>query len=114
LLKIPARPYHFYPFRFISEKFGNVLHGRRFIEALRAEGVPCSPGYGQQNKDGLIDEALNSKGYRRLFSEQRLKQWRDENVLPGNDQLAKEAVTFTQNILLGTSKDMDDIVNADY
>lgn len=103
--------YHFYPFRFISEKFGNVTRGR-FIEALRAEGVPCSPGYGQQNKDGLIDEALNSKGYRRLFSEQRLKQWRDENVLPGNDQLAKEAVTFTQNILLGTSKDMDDIVNA--
>jgi len=79
---------------------------------LRAEGVPCSPGYGQQNKDGLIEEALNSKGYKRLFSEQRLKQWREENVLPGNDQLAREAVTFTQNILLGTKSDMNDIINA--
>ncbi len=103
--------YHFYPFRFISEKFGNVSRSK-FIEALHAEGIPCSPGYGQQNKDGLIEEALNSKGYKRLFSEQRLNQWRDENVLPGNDQLAREAVTFTQNILLGTKSDMDDIVNA--
>jgi len=103
--------YHFYPFRFISEKFGNVSRAK-FIEALRAEGVPCNAGYGQQNKDGLIEEALNSNGYKRLFSEKRLNQWREENVLPGNDKLASEAVTFTQNILLGTKSDMDDIVNA--
>jgi dTDP-4-amino-4,6-dideoxygalactose transaminase len=103
--------YHFYPFRFISEKFGNVSRAK-FIEALRAEGVPCNAGYGQQNKDGLIEEALNSKGYKRLFSEKRLNQWREENVLPENDKLAREAVTFTQNILLGTKSDMDDIVNA--
>ena len=103
--------YHFYPFRFISEKFGNVSRAK-FIEALRAEGIPCNAGYGQQNKDGLIEEALNSKGYKRLFSEKRLNQWREENVLPGNDKLAREAVTFTQNILLGTKSDMDDIINA--
>jgi len=103
--------YHMYPFRFVSEKFGNVSR-EKFIEALRAEGVPCSSGYGQQNKDGLIEEAFNSKGYKRLFSEKRLKQWREENVLPGNDQLAREAVTFYQSILLGSKSDMDDIVNA--
>lgn len=103
--------YHMYPFRFVSEEFGNVSR-EKFIEALRAEGVPCSPGYGRQNHDGLIEEALNSRGYKRLFSGQRLKQWREENVLPGNDQLAKEAVTFYQSILLGTKSDMDDIVNA--
>lgn len=69
--------YHMYPFRFVSAEFGNVSR-TSFIEALRAEGIPCSSGYGQQNKDGLIEEALNSKGYKRLFSEQRLKQWREE------------------------------------
>jgi perosamine synthetase len=79
---------------------------------LRAEGVPCSSGYGKQNHDGLIEEALNSRGYKRLFSEKRLKQWREENVLPGNDQLTEEAVAFYQSILLGTKSDMDDIVNA--
>jgi dTDP-4-amino-4,6-dideoxygalactose transaminase len=103
--------YHMYPFRFVSEEFGDISRGK-FIEALRAEGIPCSSGYGRQNKDGLIEEALNSRGYKRLFSEQRLKRWREENVLPGNDQLAKEAVTFYQSLLLGSKSDMDDIVNA--
>ncbi|QGY47468.1 DegT/DnrJ/EryC1/StrS family aminotransferase [Maribellus comscasis] len=103
--------YHLYPFRFVSEEFGKVSR-EQFIKALRAEGVPCSSGYGRQNYDGLIEEALNSKGYKRLFSEQRLKQWREENVLPGNDQLADEAVIFSQRMLLGNKHDMDDIVNA--
>lgn len=103
--------YHMYPFRCVSVEFGGVPRAK-FMEALRAEGVPCSAGYGQQNKDGLIEEALNSKGYKRLFSEQRLTQWREENRLPGNDQLAREAVTFYQSILLGTKNDMDDIVKA--
>lgn len=103
--------YHMYPFRFISEQFDHVSR-EKFIQALRAEGIPCSAGYGEQNKDGLIEEALNSKGYKRLFSEKRLKQWREENHLPGNNQLAKEAVTFYQSILLGSKTDMDDIINS--
>ncbi|MBN1984883.1 MAG: DegT/DnrJ/EryC1/StrS family aminotransferase [Prolixibacteraceae bacterium] len=103
--------YHLYPFRFVSEQFGNVTR-EKFIAALRAEGIPCSAGYGRQNHDGLIEDALNSKGYKRLFSEQRLKQWREENILPGNDQLAKEAVIFSQSMLLENKTDMNDIVNA--
>jgi hypothetical protein len=79
---------------------------------LRAEGIPVNSGYGPQNKDGLIEEALASKGYKRIFGEKRLSQWREENVLPGNDQLCKEACTLYQNVLLGTQKDMDDIVDA--
>ena len=103
--------YHLYPFRYIKEKFNNVPR-EKFIQALNAEGIPCSTGYGKQNKDGLIEEQLTSKGYKRLFSEARLNQWREENVLPGNDQLCDQAVTFYQSILLGTKTDMDDIVNA--
>jgi perosamine synthetase len=103
--------YHLYPFRFLSEEFGNVTRAK-FLEALRAEGIPCSPGYGPQNKDGIIEEALNSKGYKRLFSESRLKLWREQNHLPGNDKLCREAVIFSQSMLLGTKKDMDDIINA--
>ena len=103
--------YHLYPFRFLSEEFGNVTRAK-FLEALRAEGIPCSPGYGPQNKDGIIEEALTSKGYKRLFSESRLKLWREQNHLPGNDQLCREAVIFSQSMLLGTRSDMDDIVNA--
>lgn len=103
--------YHLYPFRFVSEEFDGVTRDN-FIKAMRAEGISCSTGYGKQNYDGLIEEALNSKGYKRLFSEKRLNQWREENQLPGNDQLAEESVTFYQSMLLGTQSDMDDIVDA--
>jgi len=103
--------YHLYAFRYISKEFNNIPK-ERFIRALNAEGIPCGGGYGPQNKDGLIEEQLGSKGYKRLFSEARLKQWREENILPGNDKLCSEAVTFYQSILLGSISDMEDIVRA--
>ena len=79
---------------------------------MSSEGIPCGGGYGKQNKDGLFEEAFNSRGYKRLFPESRLRQWREENNLPGNDQLSDQAVTFSQSLLLGSKADMDDIVNA--
>jgi dTDP-4-amino-4,6-dideoxygalactose transaminase len=103
--------YHLYPFRYLKSHFNDVPKDK-FIRALNAEGIPCSGGYGMQNKDGLIEEALTSKAYRRLFPESRLKQWREENTLPGNDRLCSEAVTFSQSMLLGSRSDMDDIINA--
>jgi dTDP-4-amino-4,6-dideoxygalactose transaminase len=103
--------YHLYPFRYQKEAFNNVPRAK-FLDALNAEGVPCSGGYGPQNKDGLIEEALNSRGYQRLFSKERLDRYRKENLLPLNDQLCQEAVWFTQNFLLGTRQDMDDIADA--
>jgi perosamine synthetase len=103
--------YHLYPFRYQKEKFNNIPK-EKFLSALQAEGIPATSGYGKQNKDLLFEEAFNSRGYKRLFSEARLKQWRDENHLPGNDQVCDEAVGLYQSILLGSKSDMDDIVNA--
>jgi perosamine synthetase len=103
--------YHLYPFRYIKEKFNNVPK-EKFLKALSAEGIPVSSGYGPQNKDLLFEEAFNSRGYKRLFPESRLKQWREENHLPGNDQLCSEACAIYQSVLLGSRNDMDDIINA--
>jgi len=103
--------YHLYPFRYKKEYFNNVPRNR-FLSALRAEGIPCSGGYGPQNKDGLIEDALNSEGYKRLFSSRRLKRYREENHCPDNDQLCKEAVWFSQSMLLGTKRDMETIADA--
>ena len=100
-----------YPFRYLKEEFNNIPK-ETFLKALNAEGIPCSNGYGKQNKDGLIEEQLTSRGYRRLFTKSRLNQWREENVLPGNDQLCDEALTIYQSNLLGTKSDMDDIASA--
>ncbi len=104
--------YHLYPFRYKKEHFDN-LPRKKFLKALSAEGIPCSGGYGTQYNDGLMEEALKSKGYKRLFSEQRLNTYREElRNLPDNDQLTREAVWLFQNMLLGERKDMDDIIDA--
>lgn len=103
--------YHYYPFRYKKKYFNNAPK-KKFLEALKAEGIPCWGGYGPQNKHGLIQEALNSRGYKRLFSEERLRRFRAENHLPGNDQLCQEAVCFYQSMLLGNKRDMDDIATA--
>lgn len=103
--------YHLYPFRYVKEKFNNMPK-EKFIEALNAEGIPASGGYGKQNKDLLFEEAFNSRGYKRLFSDARLKEWRDKNHLPGNDQVCEQTIGLYQSILLGSKSDMDDIVNA--
>ncbi|MBA7625885.1 L-glutamine:2-deoxy-scyllo-inosose aminotransferase [subsurface metagenome] len=103
--------YHLYPFRYKKEHFNNVSRGR-FLSALRAEGIPCSGGYGPQYKDGLIEVALNSKNFKRSFSKARLNQYREQNHYPDNDQLCKEAVWLSQRLLLGIRKDIDDIANA--
>jgi len=104
--------YHLYPFRYKKEHFDG-LPRHKFMAALRAEGIPCGKGYGQQYFDGLIEEAITSKGYKRLYTKERLKRYRDElHSLPDNDQLTLEAVWFYQNMLLAERQDMDDIVNA--
>jgi len=103
--------YHLYPIRYKKEEFNNASRDT-FMKALSSEGIPSMKGYGKQNKDGLIEDALTSRGYKRLFGDRWLNSWREKNVLPGNDQLTEEAVAFYQSILLGSKKDMDDIVNA--
>ncbi len=103
--------YHLYPFRYRKEHFNNAPRSK-FLSALSAEGIPCSGGYGPQYRDGLIEVALNSKNFKRSFSEARLKRYRDELHYPGNDQLCQEAVWLSQSMLLTTKKDMDDIANA--
>ncbi|MDH4239185.1 MAG: DegT/DnrJ/EryC1/StrS family aminotransferase [Phycisphaerae bacterium] len=103
--------YHLYPFRYKKERFNNLSRDK-FLSALRAEGVPCSSGYGPQYRDGLVEAVLNSKNFKRSFTKERLDKYRKEIHYPDNDQLCKEAVWFTQNLLLGTKGDMDDIANA--
>jgi len=104
--------YHIYPLRYKKECFDD-LPREKFLAALQAEGIPCSSGYEAQYNDGFMEEVLNSRGYKKLFSEQRLKRYREElHELPENDQLTREAVWFFQNMLLGERQDMDDIVNA--
>jgi perosamine synthetase len=103
--------YHLYMFRVDSEAFGGLSRDG-FLRALRAEGIPCSGGYGPMQRDPFIRETLKGKGYRRIFPAEVLDGWEERNQCPENDQLCREAVWFTQTMLLGPESDMDQIADA--
>jgi hypothetical protein len=69
--------------------------------------------YHEQYYDGLLDEAIASRGFKRLWSAERLKSYRDSfKELKGNKQVCETTVAMTQNLLLGERRDMDDVLEA--
>jgi dTDP-4-amino-4,6-dideoxygalactose transaminase len=108
-----SRPvWHLFPFRYDSAQF-NDLSREKFMRAMSAEGIPCSGGYTEQYNDGILDETIASRGYKRLFSEKRLKEYRDSfKKLKGNKLVCETIVAVTQNILLSEKKDMELIAEA--
>jgi dTDP-4-amino-4,6-dideoxygalactose transaminase len=104
--------WHLYPYRYDAAHF-NGLSRDKFSKAMAAEGIPCGGIYHEQYFDGLIDEAIASRGFKRLWSAERLKTYRDSfHELKGNKQVCETTVAMTQNLLLGQRKDMDDILEA--
>jgi dTDP-4-amino-4,6-dideoxygalactose transaminase len=103
--------YHLYPFRIDPQKFDGVTRDK-FMSALRAEGIPCSGGYGRLNEAPFIENTLSSRNFKRMYSPQQLDHCRAQIECPDNNLLCSEAVCFSQNLLLGPQEDMDDIANA--
>jgi perosamine synthetase len=104
--------WHLFPFNYDPKGF-NGLSREAFMRAMNAEGIPCSWGYSEQYNDGIFDETIDSRGFKRLFSAERLKAFRESfRELAGNRQVVGSIVAFGQNMLLGPRKDMDDILEA--
>jgi dTDP-4-amino-4,6-dideoxygalactose transaminase len=103
--------YHLYMFRYDPSGFSGLPRAA-FLKALEAEGIPCSPGYTPLNKEPFLENTLNSRAYRRIYSETELAAYRERNHCPENDRLCQEAVWFTQNMLIGPRSDMDQIADA--
>lgn len=103
--------YHLYMFRYRKEHFANLSRAR-FLKALEAEGFRASGGYAPLNQEKLIQAALDSPGYRRIYSTKELQQWAERNRCPANDQLCQEAVWFSQTTLLAPRADMEAIAIA--
>jgi len=103
--------YHLYPLRYDLEAFGGVPRSK-FLAALQREGIPGGGGYGPLNKASFIENTLSSRNFQRMYSKEQLDHCRAQIECPDNDALCNEAVCFSQNVLLGTKEDMDDIANA--
>ena len=100
--------WHLYMFRYDRTRFAGLTRDK-FMEALRAEGVPCSGGYGTMNKDRYVTELANNKHYLKIYGQKTMKEWLERNQCPQNDQLCEQAIWFTQNLLLGTKTQMEQI-----
>jgi dTDP-4-amino-4,6-dideoxygalactose transaminase len=103
--------YHLYMFRYDPSQFGGLPRAK-FLKALEAEGIPASPGYSPLNKEPFIRNTLNSRGFKRLYSDKDRARWAEQNECPENDKLCAEAVWLTQTMLLGPQSDMDGIAEA--
>ncbi|RKX94132.1 MAG: DegT/DnrJ/EryC1/StrS family aminotransferase, partial [Spirochaetes bacterium] len=91
---------HLYMFRYRSEAFGGVSK-ERFVQALSAEGIPAHAGYTPVQKQPLF----------KTEEVQRITSGLDYSSveLPAADKACEQTVWITQNALLGSEKDMDDI-----
>jgi perosamine synthetase len=104
--------YYLYGFRYKKEYFNDVPRNK-FLRALSGEGIPNTSMYFDRlNTQNFVEHTLNSKAFKLIYSKERLNRYREQNQCPVNDLLAEQGVWFSQQMLLGTRADMDDIADA--
>lgn len=103
--------YHLYMFRYDPAHFSS-LPRQRFLKAMQAEGIPCSSGYAPLNKEPFLKQTLYSRAFRYIYQPKEIAELEARNQCPENDKLCQEAVWLTQNLLLGSRQDMEQIAEA--
>ena len=100
---------HLYIFRYKKEFFGNKSKDD-FINALRKEGIPTSPGYSLPlyKQPVFVNKAFGPRGKQIDLA----IDYTDFYCPESEKACSEEGIWFTQNILLGEQSDMDDIIKA--
>ena len=102
--RITKNAYHLFIFKYFAEKCKG-LPREQFIEAMKAEGIPCAPGYVNLCKQGV----LRSPQAKRILR----NDTNYDNLLPNAEKACyEEGMWLYQYMLLGTQRDMDDVVDA--
>jgi dTDP-4-amino-4,6-dideoxygalactose transaminase len=106
--KVTQHAYHLFILRYQADAFGGLSRDD-FLAALRAEGIPCARGYIPLYRTNAIREEVTR--LKRLIVGREVKYELPD--CPVTERACEEeGVWFTQNMLLGTKDDMDDIVKA--
>lgn len=107
--RITSQSAHLFIFKYKKEFFNNQPKSV-FVDAMRKEGIPTSPGYSipLYKQPVFLNKAFGPRG-----KAIELPVDYSKAVCPETEKACyEEAIWFTQNILLGTQQDMDDIVEA--
>lgn len=106
--------FHLFSFRYKESAFKGLTR-EDFMKSLRAENVPCSGGYvSTLNSQPYLNDAFKTQNFQKMYPKEMLDfdQFKQRNHCPENDGLCKEAVWFSQSMLLGSRSDMDAIAAA--
>ncbi len=105
--------FYLYAMSYHKEHFNDVDRAT-FLKALGAEGVSLSPYITQGlHKEPWIDHILSSKMYQKMYSPQRLRQYREQLACPNCDRVCREmAMIWASGPLLATRDDMADVADA--
>ena len=99
--------YHLFMMRFDSAAFGASRDA--MLDALRAEGVPCSAGYGfPLHRQPLFRD----KAFGPYLQNAAARLDYTQTHCPNSDRICNESVWLEQSMFLGPRSDMDDIAIA--
>ena len=108
--RVTSHAYHLYIFRYDSKAFKGIPKAK-FAEAMKAEGIPCSPGYVPLYKEQLFYVEPDGCPVGCAFYGRKMDY--SKVCCPVTEHsCANEAIWFFQAMLLGDRKDMDDIIRA--
>lgn len=108
--RVTTHAYHLYIFGYDAKEFGDQPRAR-FLQALSAEGIPCSSGYNPLYKHDLFKASIQKNPA--LYGCDADKADYSKLHLPVTERICdEEAVWLGQNMLLGPQEDMDDIAAA--
>jgi dTDP-4-amino-4,6-dideoxygalactose transaminase len=105
--------FYLYAMSYRKEHFNNVDRGK-FLKAVAAEGVGLGPYIAQGlHREPWIEHILERPVYKKMFSRQRLEEYRRQVPCPVCDQVCREmAMIWASGPLLAGKEDMDNIADA--
>ena len=68
----------------------------RFLQALHAEGIPCSGGYSPLYQEPFLKNTLESRAFQAVYSPKRIADYLERIHCPANDRLCETAVWLFQ------------------
>ncbi len=108
--RITQRGYYFFVVRYDARRWKDVPRDR-FLDALRAEGVPCGVGYGVPLYKNTAFEPANLDPVLHL-SRKNLPAYHKLHLPASEKFCAEEQITFSHPLLMAPRSELRKVVNA--